>query len=468
MAVRSPDRPARERLLRFGEPVPQRFTRAALAGLALCLALSGVGCRQDDDATKSSKTGDADTQMKNGGATTPSQESQAAAAAQTETIKQLSAMGYLDFSEDKADKDRIGVVLNVREKYSPGYNLYSAPSLSSAFLIDQDGKVIQSWKHEHSRHWTYCELFPNGDLLVPGMNPFEDRDPDEESNRYLLRLSWDGKVIWKRRISAHHDVELTPNGKILTLTDEYSLRPIHRRLLTRDTPPTLLSQDGQVIGELSLYDAFDASPAVFKMKVEGIQRIRRGVKRSIDLFHANSIEWMPHKSLASTHAIYSPSNVLVCLRHQNAVAILNWDDKKLLWAWGPGELLGPHDASMLPSGHILIFDNGFTRGWSRVIELDPLARRIVWEYKAPTPADFYTITRGGAQRLPNGNTLITNSNSGQAFEVTPEGERVWEFLSPHLNDEGYRATIVRMNRYEPDYIDRILRSHAPADLPRAP
>ena len=86
-----------------------------------------------------------------------------------------------------------------------------------------------------------------------------------------------------------------------------------------------------------------------------------------------------------------------------------------------GEILGPHDASVLKNGHILIFDNGLGRGWSRVIELDPLARRIVWEYKAPTPTDFYTATRGGCQRLPNGNTLITDSEAGRVFEVTPDG-----------------------------------------------
>lgn len=112
--------------------------------------------------------------------------------------------------------------------------------------------------------------------------------------------------------------------------------------------------------------------------------------------------------------------------------------------------------------------NGWGRGWSRVVELDPLTREIVWEYKAPTPTDFYSEARGSCQRLPNGNTLITNSNSGQVFEVTRDGDIVWEFLSPHLNDEGHRTSIIRMKRYERDYIDRILRSHGPADVPRVP
>lgn len=146
--------------------------------------------------------------------------------------------------------------------------------------------------------------------------------------------------------------------------------------------------------------------------------------------------------------------------------IINWDARQVVWAWGPGEILGPHDATMLESGNILLLDNGRGRGWSRVIELDPLTRHIVWEYQASTPTDLYTATRGSSQRLGNGNTLITNSTSGQVFEVTPKGEVVWEFFSPHLNKNGHRATIVRMKRYEREYIDRISRRYLKADAPQ--
>ena len=103
-----------------------------------------------------------------------------------------------------------------------------------------------------------------------------------------------------------------------------------------------------------------------------------------------------------------------------------------------------------------------------MVELNPLTREIVWEYKAPTPTEFYTRARGSSQRLGNGNTLITNTKSGQVFEVTPEGEIVWEFLSPQLNEKGHRATIVRMKRYELAFVERILEQHSPADEWRSP
>jgi hypothetical protein len=39
---------------------------------------------------------------------------------------------------------------------------------------------------------------------------------------------------------------------------------------------------------------------------------------------------------------------------------------------------------------------------------------------------------GIAQRLTNGNTLITESSFGRFFEVTSQGEIVWEYVNPYL------------------------------------
>jgi hypothetical protein len=91
-----------------------------------------------------------------------------------------------------------------------------------------------------------------------------------------------------------------------------------------------------------------------------------------------------------------------------------------------------------------------------VIEIDPLSREIVWEYHAPQPTDFYTRTRGSSQRLANGNTLIAQSESGRAFEVTRDGDIVWDFVNPNLV-EGHRPTIIRMRRIDAAEIERIER-----------
>jgi outer membrane protein assembly factor BamB len=102
----------------------------------------------------------------------------------------------------------------------------------------------------------------------------------------------------------------------------------------------------------------------------------------------------------------------------------------------------------LENGNILIFDNGRRRKYSRVIEFDPRVGKIVWQYKADPPGEFFSSTRGSAQRLANGNTLITESDKGRAFEVTPAGAVVWEFWSTDRRAENKeRGAIYRMNRY---------------------
>ena len=120
--------------------------------------------------------------------------------------------------------------------------------------------------------------------------------------------------------------------------------------------------------------------------------------------------------------------------------------ENLVWAWGKNNLENPHHPTILRNGNILIFDNGNRREYSRIVELDPLTEEIVWQYQAEEPSSFFAIWGGGNQRLPNGNTLITESTQGRAFEVTKDGEIVWEFYNPFRNVEGKRVTIYRVMR----------------------
>ena len=136
-------------------------------------------------------------------------------------------------------------------------------------------------------------------------------------------------------------------------------------------------------------------------------------------------------------------------------------------------------AGAAPGGNILIFNNGneyeaFRRGYSSVVEIVPPVdgydyRREpamaygpaapVWTYTAETPEDFYAPVVSGAQRLPNGNTLITSGTQGILFEVTPEGETVWKYISPAAKvrlrqgavPEPRSNCVYRSYRYAPDY-----------------
>ena len=55
--------------------------------------------------------------------------------------------------------------------------------------------------------------------------------------------------------------------------------------------------------------------------------------------------------------------------------------------------------------------------------------------------------QGGAFRLPNGNTLITDCDDAHMFEVTSEHEVVWEH-----NYSGGQVFIARAQKYPMDYL----------------
>ena len=118
----------------------------------------------------------------------------------------------------------------------------------------------------------------------------------------------------------------------------------------------------------------------------------------------------------------------------------------------------------MPNGNILIFDNGTHRHdnpvtFSRVIEVDPRTSEIVWRYTDQSIFEFFSPYISGAQRLANGNTLICEGCHGRIFEVTPAGETVWEYVSPHFFPEpgrvGLNNWVFRAFRYTEEFIEAI-------------
>lgn len=384
-------------------------------------------------------------------------------------VEGLRSLPYVGFSSEKAAAGS-GVARHDPKRAYPGVNLYTSRDLCRADLVDMDGRTMKTWLSSPCGSWANAELLPDGSLVVPAVTATVRGANNRELARHacLLRLGWDGRLVWRAGVAAHHDVELTPSGLLATLTGAWRLIPDYKRgVEIEDHTIALVGQDGTLLEQASLYDLLARNAVGFRLREVAVTN-EPGIwgrlfgKGSIDLFHSNTIEWMSRPELAARSPIYSMNNVVVTIRHQDTIAIIDWKAKQLVWAWGQGELSGPHDATVLENGNILVFDNGLARGWSRVVELDPIAKRIVWEYKAARPTDFFSIARGACQRFPNGNTLITNSDHGQAFEVTPEGQIVWEFVNPLGDDQGRRATIHRMRRYDAGFVDGLMANTQPA------
>ena len=112
------------------------------------------------------------------------------------------------------------------------------------------------------------------------------------------------------------------------------------------------------------------------------------------------------------------------LRNNQTILVVDGETWKVKWTM-TGPFLYAHDPDFLPNGHILLFDNRRTGGtprlgYSRIIEIDPATREIVWSYQGTDEEPFYTDIRGMQQQLPNGNVLVVEAQRGRVFEVARE------------------------------------------------
>jgi hypothetical protein len=362
-------------------------------------------------------------------------------------LEKLASLGYTNWSQTEADVRKLGVVHFDPKKAFDGLNLYNSRNLSRANLIDMRGNVVHSWTvPKGSNHsWHTIKIMTGGGLLAI------------VKDQKLIRLAKNSAVLWEYEAGVHHDVALSPDGKIYVPTRRTEIwttkgvrLPIVKEFIT------VLTSDGTFVKEINLFNAL--SPYLSEEQILKIQswaqtedvpdRLKKKVGKHAswwehkepDVFHVNSIELIP----GEIPGVARKGDILLSVRELDLVCIFRESTGQFVWSWGPGEIQCQHHPTMLENGNILLFDNGCQRGYSRVIELDPRQKRIVWEYKRPK--EFFSRRRGGVQRFPNGNTFITESDRGRVFEVSPEGKIVWEFLNPDVSKKKRRAIIYRMVR----------------------
>ncbi len=344
------------------------------------------------------------------------------------------------------EKPRTGVNLLKREKCDPSYRLYSSRGTESAHIIDLDGRVVHSWSFPQGHTWHYAELQPDGHLIAI------------IKDEMILELDWDSRLVWKAELRAHHDFARLPNGNTIVISREHLPNPwvpgakLHLDRLVELTP------DNEVAWEWKVEDHADEIARLVPLLMPPSEKFH-------DWPHMNTIEVLPENPTARRDPRFAAGNLLFCGRHIDTIGIIERQSGRIVWAWGPGEILGPHMPTMLPNGHLLVYDNGQNvsrriRGYTRVIELDPLRGEIVWEFKGEPPETFYSPARGSNQRLPNGNTLIAESDPGRTFEVTPQGEIVWEFLCPDFHKSGRRMALYRTVAYPREFVDRLVEDHS--------
>lgn len=247
--------------------------------------------------------------------------------------------------------------------------------------------------------------------------------------RYLPMsyVSWQGKIIWRGPSGGHHEVRPAETPGNFYFLEE--------------TPCASLQNAGGIIYEYnSTTNSTDWGWTLCDHYTPP--------KDTPDWSHTNAVALFPdHKSL------------LLSMRNQSAVTKIDRASGDIQWVMGfrgdPSDgfngdfamaaqdhFYRQHDATVLPSGNILLFDNGEKgiRNYSRAIEIaytyNPAGTseaHVVWEYRHSP--DIYADIWGSAQRLENGNTLVDFGQRTIAWHTTiveaaPDGTTLWEIKLP--------------------------------------
>jgi len=354
----------------------------------------------------------------------------------------------------------LGLTAHDPERAYAGYTLYSPMyGDGSVYLLDMDGNEVHTWKMPY-RPGDYGYLLPNGNLFYLGQTPETPQDDmfvgwQLFSGGVLMEVDWDGNVVWEHRDPAHHhDGRRTASGGAVYLALELVPPEVQERVqgglpgsehhgrMWADKVIEI-DQDGNLLWEWHAYEHLDPATDVIL---------------PADLRD----EW----SHGNTVVPLDNGDVIVSFRNPSVVARIDRRTGGFAWKLTRPLLSVQHDPSQLDNGNVLIFNNGTRREmvplvFSSVIEVDPATANVVWEYRDNTAwLSFFSSYISGAQRLPNGNTLITEGLTGRIFEVTPERDIVWEYVNPYFFTVpvfGMNNAVFRSRRYPPELVEPKLR-----------
>jgi len=342
-----------------------------------------------------------------------------------------------------ADKNNSGITLWNKELSWNGYTVFASGYGKEIELIDMSGTPVHSWNVDYTKIWE-----PGGDVqeLVPERFIFIRKAQVYPDGRLLVIFSaWattpygygiamldhESKVLWKDFRAIHHSFSTETDGTIYALDHQVILPERLEDEAYLDNGVVIYQEDGSFVKRFSLYDAFRNSnySYVLPYMIDENKGNRLG-----NYMHSNDVDVL-HADMAANFPFAKAGDLLVSLREIDGIAIVDPAEEKVTW-FVSGYWRRHHDPDFLPNGNMLILDNHAMRAdaegrrASRVIEFDPKTLEIVWEYPGDSSGRLFTLARGSQQRLPNGNTLITESGNSRLVEVTADGHIVWEYYNP--------------------------------------
>ncbi len=365
----------------------------------------------------------------------------------------------------------LGLLYSDKSKAFDGYTLVAPLQTNVTYLMDMDGNIINEWTCDTTPF--YSELLPNGNLIRHGRLP--DAWPAYGGvSGVLQEYDWSGNKVWEYKMFtpgvevSHHTFEVMPNGNYMLLGWEHKSydemvkagrdvnlpghsvfkdgMKINGRMVEGIWPDFVreINRQGETVWEWHVWDHLGKGPDKIDINVFLTPK-RSPVTAGPDWTHFNGVSYNPNtdqvaltsRNLGEVYIIDKKTGNIVS-RWGNPA---NYGEGKFPSGYyddGDTELFGPHAPDWTSDTTVSIFDNGDARlsaNYSRAVEVDVTTGKIVWQWRpadvGTTPSNFYTATQGGCQKLPNGNWLITSTNTGgHTIEVTPDKEIVWEFINP--------------------------------------
>ena len=393
----------------------------------------------------------------------------------------------------QAEIPAIGLVQN-EPGSAKGYMLIVGHSDPKVYLINHSGNKVHTWTIDDNVMIHQAKLLENGNLMIRRDHASDiDQSAAVAEIDSMGHVIWE-----YLHPGLHHDFVPLSNGNVLLLYQETrtpeeavaaGVNPayVSPRGLTYDNvmevKPVGVDR-GDIVWEWSLWDHliqdYNPDKANYGIIADHPGRIdinsilelvqnRRQPTRSHDWTHTNAIDynpdldqimlsprhfselWVIDHSITTEEAASEKGDLLYRWGNPQIYQAGTADDQQLFWQhhthWIPDGLPG--------EGNILVFNNGnefrgLRRFHSSVEEIIPPRfdgnayqkaphsafgpDLPAWTYTAENPREFYARFGSGAQRLPNGNTLINDSPKGTIFQVTPDGTTVWKYISPILKD----------------------------------
>ena len=400
-----------------------------------------------------------------------------------------------------------------------GYTLVAPLNRKDAYLVNNKGKVVHEWKLNNYAG-AVTKLLSNGLLLrtYQAADNFSmgGRGGGIELVNWDGSVKWNYKYDTKAH-DQHHDAIMLPNGDIMMLS--WVKIPKAKAIAAGVNPKNIDSKskatwsdqvievnpsNNKIVWKWNAWDHliqdYSSSKPNYGSVAKNPQRINANYyaySKKPDWLHTNALSYNPQTD-----------QVIISVREFNEFWVIDHSTTTaqaatshggnsgmggdLLYRYGnpaaydhgtkaDRTLYLQHDVHWvkqgLPgAGNVLVFNNGDNktgkRTYSSVLELR-LPRtgytyakdstgayaqpKVVWTYAPTGQEEFFSNIMGSAQRLPNGDTLVTNATHGRAIEVNPEDKQVWNYKSPYYNTNLFNKSgpktnnVFRMYKYPPDY-----------------